>query len=294
MSGANLQTWMEAARPRTLPAALAPVFVGVAAAAAEGGFRPVVLSAVLVAAIAIQVGTNFINDWGDFQRGADTPERLGPTRAVSAGLVSPETMLRAGLAAFGLSAVLGVALIGVGGWPILWIGIASILSGIAYTAGPAPLAYVGLGDLFVFVFFGPVAVLGTEWLMLDATTEAAWISSVGVGALATAILVVNNIRDARGDEEAGKRTLVVRFGQPAGRTFFRVLLLIAGLVPPVLVLSGATGAWVMLAWLAAPAARAPLALVAREDAGSELNGALAGTAKLHLVYGVLLSVGLLL
>lgn len=292
MSSTSRQIWLDAARPRTLPATVAPVVVGAAAAFAAGGIRPLVLLAVLVAALAIQIGTNFINDWGDFERGADTPDRLGPTRAVSAGLISPDTMFRAALLAFGVAAVIGAGLIGVGGWPILWIGIASIFSGIAYTAGPAPLAYIGLGDLFVFVFFGPVAVLGTQWLMQDGTTAAAWISSVGVGALATAILVVNNIRDADGDAQAGKRTLVVRLGQPAGRTFYRALLLIAALVPAVLMATNAASAWVGLAWLAAPAARAPLALVMRVDAGAELNYALAGTAKLHLIYGVLLSLGL--
>lgn len=290
----KLRIWLEAARPRTLPASIAPVVVGAAIGFAEAGWRPLVLAAVLAAALAIQIATNFVNDWGDFQRGADTPDRVGPRRAVAAGLIPARTMFSAAMVLFAVAAVIGLGLIGVGGWPILWIGVASILSGLAYTAGPMPLAYVGLGDLFVFAFFGPVAVLGTEWLMIDRTTEAGWLASLALGALATAILVVNNIRDVEGDARAGKRTLVVRFGRPIGRGFYVLLLLVALLVPLLLVVLDLAGPPVLLAWLAAPLARAPLQAVFLPNAGAALNEALGATARLHLAFGALLAVGFLL
>jgi len=289
-----LSIWWEAARPRTLAAAVAPILVGTGAAFAQGALRPLVIGAILLAAVAIQIGTNFINDWGDFQRGADGPDRKGPRRAVSSGEVSPQMMLRAGLASFALAALLGTYLVGVGGWPIVWIGILSILSGIAYTAGPLPLAYVGLGDLFVFLFFGPVAVLGTEWLMVDRITLVGAIGSISVGTLATAILVVNNIRDVAGDTAAGKRTLIVRYGVVWGRRFYTALLSAAFLCPLFLVLAGLAPPTVMLSWFAAPLARSPLALVYRKDAGAALNGALAETARLQLGFSALLALGLTL
>jgi 1,4-dihydroxy-2-naphthoate octaprenyltransferase len=288
----GLSIWWEAARPRTLAAAIAPILVGMGAAFAQGALRPLVIGAILLAAVAIQIGTNFINDWGDFQRGADGPDRKGPRRAVSSGEVSPQLMLRAGLASFGLAALLGTYLVGVGGWPIVWIGMLSILSGIAYTAGPLPLAYIGLGDLFVFLFFGPVAVLGTEWLMVDRITLVGAIGSIAVGALATAILVVNNIRDVVGDTAAGKRTLIVRYGVVWGRRFYLALLSVAFLCPLLLVFSGLAPPTVMLSWFAAPLARSPVALVYRQDAGTALNGALAETARLQLGFSALLALGL--
>ena len=286
--------WWEAARPRTLVAAIAPILVGSGAAVAQGALRPLVIGAILLAAVAIQVGTNFVNDWGDFQRGADGPERKGPRRAVSSGDVTPQMMLRAGLGSFGLAALLGLYLVGVGGWPIVWIGVLSILSGIAYTAGPLPLAYIGMGDLFVFVFFGPVAVLGTEWLMIDRITTVGAIGSIAVGALATAILVVNNIRDVAGDAVAGKRTLIVRRGVGWGRRFYLALLAVAFVCPLLLVLIGLAAPTVLLSWLSVPLVRSPLALVYREDAGSDLNGALAETARLQLVFSALMALGLIL
>jgi len=290
----GLSIWWEAARPRTLAAAIAPILVGMGAAFAQGALRPLVIGAILLAAVAIQIGTNFINDWGDFQRGADGPDRKGPRRAVSSGEVSPQMMLRAGLASFALAALLGTYLVGVGGWPIVWIGILSILSGIAYTAGPLPLAYIGLGDLFVFLFFGPVAVLGTEWLMVDRISLVGAIGSIAVGALATAILVVNNIRDVAGDTAAGKRTLIVRYGVVWGRRFYLALLGAAFLCPLLLVLAGLAPPAAMLSWFSAPLARSPLALVYRKDAGTALNGALAETARLQLGFSALLALGLTL
>lgn len=289
----GMDIWWEAARPRTLPAAIAPILVGLGAAVAEGALRPLVIGAILLASVAIQVGTNFINDWGDFQRGADGVDRKGPRRAVSAGEVSPRTMLRAGLAAFAVAAFFGVFLVGVGGWPIVWIGVLSILSGIAYTAGPLPLAYIGLGDLFVFVFFGPVAVLGTEWLMIDQVTLVGGVGSVAVGALATAILVVNNIRDVAGDQAVGKKTLIVRRGVVWGRQFYLFLLAIAFACPPLLVAWGQASPAVLLSWLALPMVRSPLGLVRQQGAGRSLNGALAETARLQLVFSALFALGLL-
>jgi 1,4-dihydroxy-2-naphthoate octaprenyltransferase len=289
----GMDIWWEAARPRTLTAAIAPILVGLGAAVAEGALRPLVIGAILLASVAIQVGTNFINDWGDFQRGADGGDRKGPRRAVSAGEVSPRTMLQAGLAAFAVAAFLGLFLVGVGGWPIVWIGVLSILSGIAYTAGPLPLAYIGLGDLFVFVFFGPVAVLGTEWLMIDRVTLVGGVGSVAVGALATAILVVNNIRDVAGDQAVGKKTLIVRRGVVWGRQFYLFLLAIAFACPPLLVAWGQASPAVLLSWLALPMVRSPLGLVRQQGAGRSLNGALAETARLQLVFSALFALGLL-
>jgi 1,4-dihydroxy-2-naphthoate octaprenyltransferase len=289
----GMDIWWEAARPRTLTAAIAPILVGLGAAVAEGALRPLVIGAILLASVAIQVGTNFINDWGDFQRGADGVDRKGPRRAVSAGEVSPRTMLQAGLAAFAVAAFFGLFLVGVGGWPIVWIGVLSILSGIAYTAGPLPLAYIGLGDLFVFVFFGPVAVLGTEWLMIDRVTLVGGVGSVAVGALATAILVVNNIRDVAGDQAVGKKTLIVRRGVVWGRQFYLFLLAIAFACPPLLVAWGQASPAVLLSWLALPMVRSPLGLVRQQGAGRSLNGALAETARLQLVFSALFALGLL-
>src|SRR5262249_51411853 len=198
-----LRTWIAAARLRTLPAAVVPVVVGTACAAASGGMALGPALAALGGALAIQIGTNFANDVFDAERGADGPDRIGPVRAVAAGLITPAAMKRAMIAAFGIATALGVYLIAVAGWPVVAIGVASILSGIAYTGGPWPLGYHGLGDAFVLVFFGFVAVCGTAFVQLDHVPWLAIVAAVPVGALATAILVVNNLRDRATDERAG-------------------------------------------------------------------------------------------
>ena len=215
-----LTVWVGAARPRTLPAAVAPVLAASALAFHDGGFDLLPALASLVFALLIQIGTNFANDYFDFVKGADTAERVGPRRAVAAGLVKPATMKRAMIAVFVVAFAAGLTLLGYGGWPLLIVGVASIVCGIAYTGGPYPLGYNGLGDVFVFIFFGLVAVCTTYFVQTGVITDEAWIIGAGIGALAANILVVNNYRDVETDAKAGKRTLVVRFGRRFARAQF--------------------------------------------------------------------------
>jgi len=287
----GIRVWLLAARPRTLTAAVVPVLVGTAVAAAYGGFRPLPALAALLTAMCIQIGTNFANDFHDFQRGADTHERVGPQRVTQSGLVAPRTVRAAALGTFGVALVIGIYLAVVGGWPILITGLASIAAGWAYTGGPWPFGYHGLGDLFVFVFFGLVATAGTTYVQLHAVPPPAWIAAVPVGALATAILVVNNLRDIATDARAGKRTLAVRLGPDATRVEYVVLLVLAFAAP--FALLPFARPWVLLPLAAFPLAAGPLRLVFRGQ-GAELNAALGATARLHLAYGALLALGLVL
>jgi 1,4-dihydroxy-2-naphthoate octaprenyltransferase len=286
-----LRVWILAARPRTLTAAVVPVLVGTAVAAAHGAMRPLPALAALFAAMCIQIGTNFANDYHDFQRGADTHERVGPRRVTQSGLVPPRTVRTAALCTFGVAFLVGIYLALVGGWPILVTGILSIAAGWAYTGGPWPFGYHGLGDLFVFVFFGLVATVGTTYVQMHAVPPAAWIAAVPVGALATAILAVNNLRDIATDARAGKRTLAVRIGASATRAEYVLLLVIAFAAP--IVLAFVARPWVLLPLAALPFALKPLRVVFRGQ-GSELNAALGATARLQLVYGLLLAAGLVL
>lgn len=214
--------WLGAARPRTLPAAVAPVLAASALAWRDGEFDAVPAACALAFALLVQIGTNFANDYFDFIKGADTAERVGPRRAVAAGLVSPATMKRAMIGVFAAAFLSGLTLLGYGGWPLLVIGVASIVCGAAYTGGPYPLGYNGLGDVFVFIFFGFVAVGATYYVQAGVMTDEAWIIGAGIGALAANILVVNNYRDVETDAKAGKRTLVVRFGRAFARAQFAV------------------------------------------------------------------------
>jgi len=285
-----LETWLAAARPRTLPAAVIPVAVGTACVAASSSIVWAPALAALGGALAIQIGTNFANDVFDAERGADGPDRLGPTRAVAAGLVSAAAMKRAMLAAFLIAAAFGLYLVAIAGWPVVAIGIASILSGIAYTGGPWPLGYHGLGDLFVMVFFGFVAVCGTVFVQLGHVPALALWASLPIGALATAILVVNNLRDRAGDARAGKRTLAVRFGRRAAIGEYAALLVIAYAVPVGIALTGQP--WAALPLVTAPLAVARLrALVASGD-GPAFNRCLAATAQLLMLHGALFTAGL--
>jgi 1,4-dihydroxy-2-naphthoate octaprenyltransferase len=285
--------WIAAARPRTLPAAVAPVLVGSACALHAGGFVAVPALAALLVALLLQVATNFVNDWGDHRRGADGPDRVGPSRAVAAGWISPRAMVSAAALAFGVAALLGLYLTLRGGAAALALGMLSIAAGIAYTAGPFPLAYRGLGEPFVFVFFGPVAVCGTELVQRGAVSPLALAASVPVGLLAAAILVVNNVRDVDGDARAGKRTIAVRLGASRTRGLY-VLLVAAALASPLLLAwSRMAPGSVLLAGLAFLAAPTPLGIV-RHETGAALNAALAQTARLHLVFGALLAAGIAL
>ena len=224
---ARWQIWLAAMRPRTLPAAVAPVIVGSALAWRAGAFDAGAAVLCLAFALLVQIGANFANDYYDFARGADTGERVGPRRAVAAGLVAPATMYRAMWLAFGLALASGLTLIIWGGWWLVAVGVASVVSAIAYTGGPYPLGYHGLGDVFVFVFFGLVAVCVTFFVQAGRVSADAVLAAVAIGALTTNILLVNNYRDADTDARAGKRTLVVRWGKPFARGQFGAALLLA-------------------------------------------------------------------
>ncbi|HET9624105.1 MAG TPA: 1,4-dihydroxy-2-naphthoate polyprenyltransferase [Kofleriaceae bacterium] len=282
--------WIGAARLRTLPAAVVPVVVGTACAAASGGVALGPALAALGGSLAIQIGTNFANDVFDAERGADGPDRIGPLRAVSAGLITAAAMQRAMIAAFAVATALGLYLVATSGWPVVAIGVASILSGIAYTGGPWPLGYHGLGDLFVMIFFGFVAVCGTAFVQVGYVPGLAIAAAVPVGALATAILVVNNVRDRATDVRAGKRTLAVRFGRRAALVEYAALLAAAYAVPVGLALTGRP--WAALPVVSIPLAIARLRAVIGAADGPTFNRCLAATGQLLLVHGVLFAVGL--
>lgn len=285
------RAWVLATRPKTLPAAVAPVLVGMAVAHAIGKFALLPALGALLGAMLIQIGTNLANDYFDFKKGADTHERLGPMRVTQAGLIDEAAVRNAMIGTFAASALVGVYLVAVGGWPILVIGILSILSGIAYTGGPFPLGYHGLGDLFVFIFFGVVAVCGTVWVQALEWSWLALISSIPVGLLSVAILIVNNYRDRHTDVKAGKRTLAVRLGGKLTRVQYGVTLAVAYLVPVVQV---ALGHLSLLALL--PLITLPLALRLFRDFislnGSDLNPVLERTAKLLVIFSALYALGI--
>ncbi|ACY18195.1 1,4-dihydroxy-2-naphthoate polyprenyltransferase [Haliangium ochraceum] len=288
------RAWLLAARPATLSAAVVPVLVGSACAAALSGFRLGPALAALFGAIWIQIGTNFANDVFDFEKGADTEERTGPTRAVQTGLLSPEAMRQGMKIAFGLATLAGLYLTWTAGWPVIVIGIASILSGIAYTGGPYPLGYHGLGDLFVIIFFGFVAVCGTAFVQLGSVPALAWGAAVPVGCLATAILVVNNVRDRETDARTGKHTLAVRFGREGGVAEYMTLLLLSYITPLVLLATGLAGWRVLLPWLTVPLALEQVRVLLAGAEGHALNLCLQRTAKLMLAFGLLFATGLAL
>lgn len=290
----RLRVWVLAARLPTLPAAITPVLVGTAAGVADASFRLLPFLAALVASLLIQIGTNFANDLFDFHKGADTHERLGPLRATQAGLVTPEQMKRATILTFAAATLVGLYLVIVGGWPILLIGLCSIIFGVAYTGGPFPLAYHGLGDLFVFLFFGLVAVNGSAYLQSGTFDLLSLAVSVPVGLLITNVLVINNLRDIETDRVANKRTLAVRIGAVASRWQYALFMLMSYLVPLLLWLTGQTGAGVLLAWLSLPLAVSLVRLTMSGLAGPPLNQVLKRTGQLHLLYGLFLTLGLLL
>lgn len=283
--------WLEATRPKTLPAAVAPVLVGSALAWRAGAFKPGAAAACLGFALLVQIGTNFANDYYDARKGADTAERVGPRRAVASGLVKPETMLVAMWAVFAAAFCVGLTLLAYGGWPLLVVGVASILCGVAYTGGPYPLAYHGLGDVFVFFFFGLVAVGATEFVQSGALSAAALVGGAGVGALATNILVANNYRDVETDAKANKRTLLVRWGRGYGRWQFGLGHALAVSAPLVLAVLGAADFWPALA-VAAVAAFVMGEQMRRLRAvrgATECVALLGMTGRWLAVYGVLLA-----
>jgi 1,4-dihydroxy-2-naphthoate octaprenyltransferase len=289
----RLQIWLEAARPRTLPAAFAPVVVGSALAWNVGSFIPAASAICLGFALLIQIGTNFANDYYDHRKGADTEKRVGPRRAVAAGLVSPAAMRRAMIGVFAAAFLLGLSLLYWGGPWLLAIGLASILCGIAYTGGPWPLAYHGMGDVFVFIFFGLVAVCATFYVQAETLNPDVFLLAVPIGLLAANILVVNNYRDVETDALAGKRTLAVIFGRTFARwQFFASQLVAFGIL--------AVAAWHMgSAWLLLPWALLPVALrhgrqLQRSESPVELIALLGSTGRLLAAFALLLAAGLVL
>src|SRR5271166_5198799 len=288
-----VRIWVMAARVRTLPAAVAPVLVGTSLALGAGHFHPLAFFAALLGAVFIQVGTNLSNDYSDARRGADTEDRLGPVRVTAGGLVPPSQVLLATYVTFGLAVLCGAYLVAVAGPELLIVGGASILAGVLYTGGPRPYGYEGLGELFVFLFFGIVAVAGSYFVQVQRLPWEAFVCAVPVGLLASAILVVNNVRDLETDRRAGKRTIAVRLGRARTRTLYTAMLAVAFLTAPLPWILGSMTAWLLLTWAAIPLAVGVARVVRTRTDGPSLNAALAGTGALQLVFCLLYSAGIL-
>ncbi|TML36801.1 MAG: 1,4-dihydroxy-2-naphthoate polyprenyltransferase [Actinobacteria bacterium] len=289
-----LRLWLVAARPRTLPAAVAPVLVGTALAGTEDVFHGGRFACALVASVFIQVGTNLANDYSDARRGADTEDRLGPVRVTAGGLMPPQRVLVGTWVAFGIAVAAGAYLAAVAGWGLLVVGAASIAAGVLYTGGPRPYGYEGLGELFVFLFFGIVAVAGSYYVQTKALRWEAFALAVPIGLLAAAILVVNNVRDIDTDRRAGKLTLAVRLGRLRARRLYAAMLAVAFLCPIVTWAAGGLSYCLLFSLLAIPLAVPLVRTVGTRTDGPSLNAALAGTGRLLAVFAVLLSVGILL
>ncbi|ADB51988.1 1,4-dihydroxy-2-naphthoate polyprenyltransferase [Conexibacter woesei] len=289
-----VRIWLMAARLRTLPVGLAPVFVGTALAGYEDTFHPLRFVAALLGALFIQVGANLSNDYSDARRGADTEDRLGPVRVTAGGLVPPRQVLVATYVTFGLAVVCGAYLIAVAGWQLLLVGVASIIAGVLYTGGPRPYGYDGLGELFVFLFFGIVAVAGSYFVQTETLEWEAFALAVPVGLLASAVLVVNNYRDMDTDRRAGKKTLAVRLGREKSRVLFAAMVYGAYLCTPITWIFGPLAPWVLLPLLSVPLAAPVVRIVRNRTDGPSLNEALARTGMLSLIFCVLLSAGVLL
>ena len=288
----SLQAWMLAIRPKTLPAGAVPVILGSALAASAGQFRLLPALVALICALGIQVATNFINEIYDFRKGADTVERLGPTRTVAAGIISERIMIQVSVVLLGTVFLLGLYLVYTAGWPILLIGMLSLLFAWAYTGGPYPIAYSGLGDVFVFIFFGLVAVAGTYYVQALSLSFPVLVAAVAPGSFSVNILLVNNIRDIATDRKVGKMTLPARIGAEWARRLYIALTVMAYCVPAFLLLYGYSP-WVLLSFLSLPLAFRMIKVLYASE-GKELNNVLAGTGKLMTLHGILLSAGLLI
>lgn len=283
--------WYLAARPKTLWAAVGPVIIGTAMAYADGGFHwPSALSALLIG-LLIQIGANFSNDYFDFVNGTDTEDRLGPMRLTHAGLISPKAMKNAYILVFSLAFILGLYLIWRGGWPVLLIGVFSILFGILYTGGPLPLGYIGLGDFLAFLFFGPVAVAGTYYVQTLKMTTPVLIAGMGPGFLSTAILVANNFRDRETDRRTGKHTLAARFSPAFSRAEYLLMILLAAFLPGLLWLNLHRHVYALATVLILIPAYPLIKTIFKSDGGPILNEVLAGTGKLLLIYSIIFSIG---
>ena len=289
----GLSVWLLAIRPRTLPAAVAPVLVACAVAWAVGVFHLGSAIAAFAVALLLQIGANLANDVADFRRGADTSDRLGPVRVTQSGLIAPRRVAMATAIVLAAAAVPGLYLVGRGGPVLAGIGLLAMLAAVAYTAGPKPFGYLGLGEVFVFLFFGPVAVAGTVYVMAGTVSSLAVAASIPIGCLITAILVVNNLRDIETDRVAGKRTLAVRIGRVATRWEFGGLVAVAYAAPVAMWLGGLSGPGPLLAW-----ATIPLAIYLTRSLstgeGRALNPVLGGMARLCLWFAASFGVGILL
>jgi 1,4-dihydroxy-2-naphthoate octaprenyltransferase len=289
------QIWLLAARPKTLWASIAPVIVGCSVAWRDGVFHWPSALAALAGGVLIQIGTNLANDLFDHLHGADTHERTGPVRVTQSGLATPAQVRNAMIAIFGLAFLIGIYLVSRGGWPIVWIGLFSIASAILYTGGPYPLGYHGWGDLFVFIFFGPVAVVGTYYVQAHAAPPAIWWASVPMGVLATAVLVVNNLRDLNTDRRAGKHTLAVKLGRYGTIGEYATLLIVAALAPgamvllhlaPYSVLGASMLVLIFMPLMIKSASSSPTSL------GPVLNQLLARTAQLQALFAIAFAIGI--
>ena len=287
-----IKAWALASRPRTLPAAVAPVVVASAAAIGSHKFAFLPAAAALLVALLLQIGVNLANDYFDYKKGVDTEDRLGPVRVTQSGLISPERVKAGMIITFILAALPGLYLMKVGGWPVTVIGIASILAALAYSGGPFPLASHGLGDLFVFIFFGLVAVCGTYYVQSLSLSLLVILLSVDVGLLITAILVVNNLRDIETDRKAGKHTFAVIVGERGAKLEYTLLLVAAYALPVAVWMGGVASGWVLLTCLSIPMAFSLNRKIRQAKGGLVLNQALAQTAKLSLVFSILLAIGL--
>ena len=292
MSVSQFEAWILAIRPKTLPAAAASVVMGSAIAFVDGQFDFWPALAALSGSLLLQIISNVANDLYDFKRGADAGERLGPIRVTQAGLLTPDQVQRGLYMLIGFALVIGIYLVFQAGWPILVLGLAAILSAIAYTGGPFPLAYHGLGDLFVFLFFGLAATAGTYFVQVGSVTPLVWWMACAMGCLIVAILVVNNLRDIDSDRSAGKRTLAVLLGANGARLEYVLCILGAYTIPLLTWVFGMTPIWGWLMFLSAPIAWRCIKVVFT-DSGRALNKALARTGQLGLVYAVLFSIGII-
>ena len=284
-------TWVLGARPRTLPAAVVPVALGASVGAGEWGARWWTVVPALVVSLALQIGVNYANDYSDGVRGTDDV-RVGPVRLVAGGLASAGAVKRAAFGAFGVAAVAGLLLAATTSWWLLAVGVASVLAGWFYTGGSHPYGYLGLGEIFVFVFFGLVATVGTTFVLLERIPAAAWLLGSVAGALACSLLVINNLRDIPTDREVGKRTLAVRLGDRRTRWFYSVLLMAAAVLVVVVALSG--HAWAVIGLAGFALAVAPVRSVLGGASGRGLIPVLGATGKVQLVVGLLTTVGMFL
>ena len=284
--------WVLASRLKTLTAAISPVLVGVSLAIHDGKFQPFIAFMTLLAAVLIQIGANFANDVYDFLNGSDREDRLGPTRATQSGLISPEDMKKGMWLVFALAICVGFYLASIGGWPIVWIGLASIASAIAYTGGPYPLGYHGWGDVFVFVFFGIIAVPGTYYLQSGFVSYDSILFGIPLGALSTAILIVNNLRDADTDIKSGKRTLAVRFGKTFVKIEYIIMMMVAFAIPIYILQFWDELSLYIILFLLPISIRLIQSLY--NETGISLNPVLVNTAQFLFHFSILLSIGLIL